>query len=308
MHHFQQDGHMAFTNPRGRVNYEPNSWGAEAGPREDPLQGFTSFAEPITGEKMRVRSETFADHYSQATQFYISQTPNEQKHIRDALVFELSKVERPDIRERMVGHLLNVDADLGQQVATKLGLAKLPPAAKPAMTPRKDLKPSPKLSIVKNGPNSFKGRKAGVLLTDGVDAALFAALKNAIEAVGGMVEVIAPAIGGVKASGKTLIPAQQKLGGGPSVLYDAVAVLGSDAGIAAIANEAAARDFVNDAFAHCKFIAYNAAAVPLFESAGIAGKLDKGCFALTTPKDIAAFLNACKNLRLWEREESVNKG
>src|SRR6476660_8369222 len=86
-HHFQQDGHMALRNPVGRVNYEPNSWSADAaGPREDPDGGYRSFAEPIAGEKQRIRSERFADHYSQARQFFISQTPIEQQHIIDAFV------------------------------------------------------------------------------------------------------------------------------------------------------------------------------------------------------------------------------
>jgi catalase len=87
---------MAFVNPKGRVNYEPNSWGGAAGgPREGPETGFTSYPAEEQGEKLRVRSETFADHYSQARQFYLSQTPIEQAHIAAAFTFELSKVEHP---------------------------------------------------------------------------------------------------------------------------------------------------------------------------------------------------------------------
>src|ERR1700744_738252 len=129
--HFQQDGHMAMRNPVGRVNYEPNSWGANGGPRENPARGTQSFAEEADGPKRRIRSETFADHYSQALQFYASQTEVEQTHIANALVFELSKVEREDIRARMVGHLRNIDPDLAATVADGLGLA-LPPPAKAA--------------------------------------------------------------------------------------------------------------------------------------------------------------------------------
>src|SRR5690606_34456906 len=105
--HFQQDGHMAMRNPVGRANYEPNSWGM--GPREDPKKGFRSFADAEEGQKVRLRAESFADHYSQARQFFISQTIVEQRHIAMALTFELSKVETPVIRERMVSHLLNID-------------------------------------------------------------------------------------------------------------------------------------------------------------------------------------------------------
>jgi catalase len=308
MHHFQQDGHMAMRNPVGRANYEPNSWGAEGGPRENPGRGFTSYPAQLEGPKVRVRAETFADHYSQARQFYISQLPIEQKHIRDALVFELSKVEREDIRARLVSHLMNVDSLMAEMVATSLGLQKMPKAAQAAKAPRRDLAPSPKLSILANAPGNFQGRKVGVLMTDGVDVALFKALKDAVEATGAMIEIIAPRIGGVVDNTGSIIPAQQKLGGGPSVLYDAVALLLSEDGAAMIASEAVARDFVNDAFAHCKFIAYTPAARLLLESAGIAALLDDGCFELGEPDSLDAFLEACNKLRFWQREESVHKG
>ena len=123
-HNFQQDGHMAMVNPTGRANYEPNSWGgAEGGPREDHEIGFRSFPAAETGPKVRERSESFADHYSQARQFYVSQTEVEQGHIADALIFELSKVERPAIRTRVVSHLPNIDAKLADTVAEGFGPA-----------------------------------------------------------------------------------------------------------------------------------------------------------------------------------------
>ncbi len=226
--HFQQDGHMAMRNPVGRVNYQPNSWGE--GPRESPERGHRSFPEPMDGIKQRVRSETFADHYSQARQFFISQTKPEQDHIIAALTFELSKVETPVIRERMVAHLLNIHPDLANKVAQGLGLKKLPSPADAALPTREDLKPSPALSIIKNGPNRFEGRKLGILVTDGTDAGLFAALQAAVKKAGAATETIAPKVGGVKASDGTWIEAQQMIDGGPSVLYDAVAVLPSEAG------------------------------------------------------------------------------
>ena len=133
-HNFQQDGHMAMHNPKGRANYEPNSWGAAGGPRESPSRGYTSYPEKVEGPKVRARSETFADHYSQARQFYISQTPIEQQHMANALTFELSKVQTPEIRSRMVSHLLNIDEELAKKVGQGLRLKEMPaaaPAAKP---------------------------------------------------------------------------------------------------------------------------------------------------------------------------------
>ena len=305
-HHFQQDGHMAMLNPKGRVNYEPNSWGgADGGPRESPETGFRSFAAEEKGRKVRERSESFADHYSQARQFYVSQTKVEQGHIADALVFELSKVQRAAIRERLVSHLPNIDAKLADRVAKGLGMPGKVQAAQPAVEPRKDLKPSKPLSIVLNPPKSFAGRKVGALVTDGVNRAFLDALKKELEGEGAMLEIVAPTIGGVQASDGSRIEADQKIGGGPSVLYDAVAVLPSEAGAGLLVKNAAAVEFVSDAFAHLKFIAWVKAAMPLFEKAGIAQDLDEGCIELTSAKSAAQFLAACRKLRKWNREQIV---
>jgi catalase len=305
--HFQQDGHMAMTNPRGRVNYEPNSWGATiGGPREDPVRGFTSFAATEDGPKLRIRPESFADHYSQARLFYVSQLPIEQKHIADALVFELSKVERPDIRARMVSHLLNIDEALAETVADGLGLPQLPEPAQAARPTITDLPPSDALSIVKNGPPSFKGRKLGILLSDGADAALFKGLVKAIDKVEAVYEVIAPKIGGVTLSDGTKVAAKQKIDGGPSVLFDAVAIVVSDEGAALLASDAATQDFVRDAFGHCKFIGLTKEAEPIFAKAGIADDLDDACLALAGAKDAASFVEAIAALRYWPRELEVD--
>jgi catalase len=303
---FQQDGHMAFFNPRGRANYEPNSWGAEGGPREDPTRGLNSFAALEEGSKERLRPESFADHYSQARQFYVSQTPIEQKHIGDALTFELSKVERPDIRARMVSHLLNIEAGLAETVANGLGLGELPPHAKAARPTRDDLPVSDALSILKNGPQVFAGRKLGVLLTDGANAGLFDALNKATTEAGAVVEVVSPKVAGAILSDGTLVPAKQKIDGGPSVLFDAVAVLTSSEGAAFLAHDAAAKDFVTDAFAHCKFIGYSTEAQPLFDKTGLAGQLDDGCVLLTTGADANSFIEDLGQLRFWRRELKVD--
>ncbi|KQN08661.1 catalase [Sphingobium sp. Leaf26] len=306
MAHFQQDGHMAMRNPKGRVNYEPNSWGpTQGGPREDPVRGFTSYAETADGPKQRVRSESFADHYSQARQFLISQTPIEQKHIGDALVFELSKVERPDIRSRTVSHLLNIDATLAATVADGLGMA-LPDPAIAARAPIADLAPSDKLSIAKNGPPSFKGRKVGIMLSDGADAAIFKALLKAIESEGAVYEVIAPKIAGVTLSDGTTVAAKHKVDGGPSVLFDAVVILTSAEGAALLALDAAAKDFATDAFAHCKYIGIGKDAEAIFVKAGIAEDLDEACIPIAKPSDAKTFIEACRALRYWPREAAVD--
>jgi catalase len=304
-HHFQQDGHMAFHNPRGRANYEPNSWGEAGGPREVASGGITSFPEEIGGPKRRLRAESFADHYSQARQFYISQTPVEQQHIAAALIFELSKVETPAIRARVVSHLLNVDEGLAQRVADGLRLREMPAPADPAVPTRRDLPASPKLSIALNGPEGFKGRKLSILATDGAEIGLVQALKKAAEGQGAMVEFVTPMVGGVEASDGTWIEGKQKIDGGPSVLYDAVAVVVSAEGARTLAQHPPARDFVSDAFAHMKFIAYSSGAMPLLQKAGIAESLDEGCYELASDAVVEKFIADCGKLRHWPRQAAL---
>ncbi|MBL8579280.1 MAG: catalase [Mesorhizobium sp.] len=302
-HHFQQDGHMAMRNPVGRVNYQPNSFGE--GPRESPERGFRSFAEGEEGQKVRLRAESFADHYSQARQFFNSQTAPEQRHIAMALTFELSKVETVAIRERMVAHLLNIDEGLAETVADKLGMKELPKPADAAVGPRDDLEPSPALSIIENGPESFAGRKVGVLVSPGADAALLKKLQIAIEKEGAVMEVVAPKVGGVQAADGSWIAAKHMIDGGSSVLFDAVALILSEEGAERLTGEAAARDFVADAFAHCKFIAFTPGSIPLFHKAGVDPEADEGLIELEDPKALARFVESCRKLRLWSREMAV---
>jgi catalase len=307
--HFQQDGHMAMTNPQGRVNYEPNSQDPP-GPREDRVAGFRTHPDgegDQVGPKRRLRPESFADHYSQARQFFVSQNEIEQQHIIDAFVFELSKVDKSAIRTRMVAALRNVDQDLARSVADGLGLAELPDALPPAREPITDLAASPTLSILANGPDSFAGRKLGILVTDGADAAKLAELITAAEEAEVNVEIVAPAVGGVEASGGHRVPADQKIDGGPSVLYDAVIVLATKDGAEALAVLPAARDFVTDAYAHCKFIGYAGDAAPLFEAAGLSRLMDDGFISLDQTA-AAEFISRCVKLRFWPRQHSGVSG
>ncbi|MBT2244946.1 catalase [Sphingobium sp. BHU LFT2] len=307
-HNFQQDGHMAMRNPKGRVNYEPNSWApGDNNPRADPTRGYRHFAQEVNGAKVQVRAESFADHYSQARQFFISQTPIEQKHIGDALVFELSKCERADIRERIVGHLRHIDETLATVVAGGLGLTELPEPAQALVATRTDLPPSPALSIVARGPESFSGRKLGILVSDEAPSKLLKALVAGVEAAGATFEIIAPKIAGARLDDGSMVDAKQKIDGGPSVLYDAVALLLAPDGAAQLALDKTAKDFVSDAFAHAKFIGYTEDALPLIDAAGIGeSDMDDGLIALTDAKSIAGFLKNCASLRLWDREYKVD--
>ncbi len=168
------------------------------------------------------------------------------------------------------------------------------PARKPV-----DLPPSPLLSIVGNGPGRFEGRKLGVLVTGDAPADLIAGLLGAVTDAGGMREIIAPMIAGVKLDDGSTLPAPQKIDGGPSVLYDAVAVIVSDEGARKLRKDAPSRHFMADAFAHCKFIAFNTSALPLLEEAGV--ELDDGRLNLSE-SGAAAIIDKLDDLRFWERE------
>src|SRR6185312_11291302 len=196
-----------------------------------------------------------------------------QQHITDAFTFELSKCDRVAIRSRMVAGLRNVGDDPAGTVAEGLGLPGLPDPLPAARKTVRDLPGSAALSILANGPDSFAGRKIGILVTDGVDAAKLDEVKSAAEQAQVNVELIAPAVGGVDDSDGNHAPADQKIDGGPSVLYDAVILLASKHGLPALAAQPAVRDFVADAYAHCKFIGYTGDASPLFEAAGLRDRL-----------------------------------
>jgi len=169
-----------------------------------------------------------------------------------------------------------------------------------------DLPPSPALSIVANGPGGFAGRKLGLLVSDGTDARLFDGLVEAVTAAGGSYEVVAPTIGGVVLSDGSALAAKHKIDGGPSVLFDAVAVIPSAEGARLLAGDGPTRDFVSDAYVHCKFIGLSEGGLALMAGAGLGEKIDEGCLHLNELGDGADFIAACAPLRYWKRERAVD--
>lgn len=299
--HYQQDGNMAMFNPSGRVNYAPNSWRNGRGAAETTA-GFASYPETVSGAKVRSRPESFADHYNQARQFYASQTTLERQHIAAAFVFELSKVETHSIRSRVVAHLLNVDDRLAMNVAEGLRLDTMPSAATRVVPLREDLPASPSLSIMSRPPRTFAGRRLGVLVTDGVEAAFLRQLETEFNDVGATIELVAPAIGGVKSEEGSWIEARKTLATAPSVLFDAVAIVVAPQASKEVTKSALATAFVADAYAHSKFIAYTADARPLLERALAGSPLDGGCKQVETAMACVQFAALCAQLRFWARE------
>ncbi|KQS03466.1 catalase [Sphingomonas sp. Leaf357] len=299
---FQRDGMMQTMVPKGRANYEPNSLaehGEEAGPRETP-KGFATVNAATgpdeTGDKLRVRADTFADHFSQARLFYRSQTENEQAHIASSFVFELSKVGLLDqVPPRMVANLRNVDEDLAQRVADGLGID-LPAKAKAAKEPV-DMAPSDALSIHKNMKETLEGRAVGILIADGSDADALKAVVDAVTKAKGKAVIVAPKVGGAKLSDGNVQKADGQLAGSPSQIFDAVAIILSDEGCATLLKEGAAVQWAMDAFGHLKAIGASDATKPLLDKAGV--EPDDGV------TDLGKAFIAAAAKRFYDREPGV---
>ena len=299
---FQRDGQMQMAVPKGRANYEPNSLaahGEEGGPRECPVEGFTTSSAPTgedeQGDKLRVRAELFADHYSQARLFWKSQTDSERAHIASSFTFELSKTGLEQVQPRMVASLRNVDEDLAKRVADAIGIP-LPKKAKAAREPV-EMGESPALSIHKAMKATLEGRKVGVLIADGSDAGEVQAVIDAVKAAKATPFVVAPKVGGAKLSDGKVMKAHGQLLGSPSQLFDAVAIVLSEDGCKMLMKEGAAVGFVMDAFGHLKAIGASQAAQPLLDKAGV--EADEGVTDLG-----AAFIKAAAK-RFYDREPSV---
>ena len=294
----QQDGFMQMGRPKGRVMYEPASLDEDPKTARATAGGFRSATVPASGQRTRLRPESFADPYSQARQFYRSQQPLEQAHLAAALVFELSKVETVRIREAMVGHLRHIDEDLAARVAAGLGLQGMPEPPD-AARPVQDLPLSPALSLIGNSVPTLEGRSVGILFDEGSDAAAIKSLRDAAMAAGAMVKLVAPKDGGATLSDGKHQPADGQLAGTPSVVFDAVAVLLSADAAHKLRSEAAAVQFAKDAFGHLKAIAHDAGGKALLDEAGVMP--DAGVVMAT---DTAAFIEQAKT-RQWDREVKV---
>lgn len=292
----QRDGHMQMEQPTGRVAYEPNSLSKDS-PRESP-RGFHSATIKESGDKMRIRAESFADHYSQARQFFISQTSYEQAHIASALVFELSKVENSYIREVMVGHLLHISEDLASRVAKGLGFDKMPKAPQVAAIVQ-DMPPSPALQTIGKMKDTLQGRLIGILIADGSDVTDIDSIRKAVIKAGAIVKIVGPKIGGAKLSDGSILHVDGQLAGTPSVIFDAIAIILSSEGAKSLSMEATAIDFVRDAYGHLKAIAMDKGGESLVKSANI--HMDAGVIDALKTDD---FIFAAKT-RQWDREKLI---
>ena len=274
-HNFQRDGMHRMQINKGRVSYEPNTLANGSEYRVDGgEQGFQSYPEAMESPKIRRRSPTFDDHFSQATLFWNSQSTAEKEHIIAAFQFELSKVEIPNIRQRIVDALAHVDAKLARKVAEPLGIG--PPDAKSAAgragfrEPRTKqmLESAPSLSMETNG-GPIHTRKIAVVMGPGAELGAFKVLQQALNDAGATTKVVAAHLGFVASSSGQQVPVDFTFQNMPSVMFDAVLVPGGSACAQALLKDGAAVHFVLEAFKHCKAICMIGESVELLKLAGV---------------------------------------
>ncbi len=330
VHNNQRDGHMRQTINKGKSSYNPNTLGGGCPFQAKAMEGgFASFTERIDAKKIRERSPSFLDHFSQARLFYNSQSEPEKNHLVDALRFELGKVETVSIRERMLFLLSNVDNGLASEVARGLGISvpkkvdgfvnqSIPADANPkAYQPIKKegtLHKSAALSMANTIKDTIRTRKIAILAADGVNLDSLKKVQAALKSEGAITEVIAPHLGVIESESGEEVPVKRSFLTAASVLYDAVYVPGGTNSVASLKAEANAIHFLNEAFKHCKAIAADESAREVLDATYFASKLpeDDGDDAVLSEgvvinsnvkKLCSQFVKAIATHRFWEREK-----
>ena len=302
----QRDGFHRQAIARGRVSYEPNSLAGGCPFQRGAASGFTSFPDSNVEDKVRGKPERFAEHFAQATLFYRSQTPIEQAHIVRAFRFELTKVQVPAIRERMLANLANVDADLAAQVAAGLGV-KVPKAAPRAMEPpRYDIEASPALSLLaRPGAAGAATRKVAILLADGADGAGVMAVHEALMGAGAVPRLLAARLGAVQSATGDPIDPDGTFETMPSCLFDAVVVPGGEGAAEALSALGHVVEFVKDQYRHCKAMLVLDEGRAVLEMAAIPLEDDDPALILAGGTKVSGatrvFIEAIARHRNWDR-------
>ena len=288
VHNNQRDGMHRQTIARGQVSYEPNSLGGGCPFQAGAAQGFVTIPERLEAkerqDKVRAKPEKFADHYTQATLFFASQSAVEQAHIAAAFRFELSKVQVLAVRERMVSSLRNVSEKLARQVADGLGMKKLPAAMPKALakSPKPEVTKSPALSLeARPGDGSVTGRKVAIMLAPGMRAQTALTLRSALRSQGANPRLVGPHVGVIDTEDGVSIEAEASFENEPGFLFDGVVLPDGEGAVDVLVSNAQAVDFVTDQYRHCKPIMVMGASARLLDLVGIPlalpdGKSDSG--------------------------------
>lgn len=324
VHNNQRDGHMRQQIVKGKVSYEPNSIGGCPFQAMMKEGGFSSQEERISGIKIRERSKSFVDHYSQAKLFYNSQSTPEKIHLQNALIFELSKVTIPEIRERLVGQLAYIDKFLAWRVAEKIGVEvkelEFPNQSLPANANRIDLQSEEKepevkiseaLSMQNTVKNTIAGRKIGFIMANGADAGTSNDLKIKLEEKGAIVELIAPSLAALRMNDGSALMPKYSLTSTASVCFDALYIVGGEDSVKELLiseNRHLVLHFINEAYKHCKAIYFDVGTEPLYMNSNVGARTHEDP-AIITWEDADGperFINAMANHRVWDLELERN--
>lgn len=302
----QQDGHMRQGILKGRVNYFPNSLGGGFPKMTSEREGgYVHFPQALGGEKTRMRAPSFNDHYSQATMFLNSLAPIERKHLTDAAIFELAKVEDQGVRDRMISNLMNVDMELATTVAHKVGvdIEDLEKSPLPSNESTKKGKSSPAVSMFSRPGKGIAGRNVAILVTDGFSNKDVSDMQNALTAAGAKGELVATRIGAHTSDDGDVVNVKKTLKTTASVLHDAVYIPGGIQSVQDLSMEADVIHFINEAFKHHKTIGFSKEAEDVMQmtSIGILEK-DPGVLMNDGKNFTAGFLKALEAHRHWDRE------
>ncbi|MGH8901536.1 MAG: catalase [Egibacteraceae bacterium] len=266
VHHNQRDGYGQHRIDRGRTSYTPNSLSGGCPVLASPQQGaFRHYAERVDGYKIRKRSDSFQDHYSQATLFWNSMSDWERQHIIDAFRFELGKLDHQYIREGVVAHLNQVDHGLACAVAEGIGV----------IAPAEETRPnhgrrSAALSQA-DQPRSVATRRVAVLAADGVDATSLQAVLEPLRKLGAICEILGPRGGTLRTADGGELDVDRSVVTMASVLYDAVLVADGDGSVEGVLGNGDAVHYVSEAYKHAKPIGAIGAGVQAFERLSLPG-------------------------------------
>ena len=333
VHNHQQAGFMRHTINKGKVNYWPNSRaGGDPAMAPENEGGYVHYTEKVEGHKIRARSESFNDHYTQATLFWNSLTMPEKEHLVGAAHFELGKVMSKEIRQRQVGNFYKVDPQFAQMVAEGIGVEvpKDQEVESPGnylkddhykkMRNGKSVKASPALSMEINKVETAKTRKVAILVEDGFAYDEVMRLKEALAAVGAQGEIVSMKLGKCKANSGEELEVDKSHLTADSVMYDAVYIPEGEKSIQSMLQKGESLHFVNEAFKHCKPIATSGNGVQMFEKAFVLGVdfADRDSKKVVSSKGVVtagieanadeffeSFINAIKKHRHWDRQEKV---
>jgi catalase len=325
VHNNQRDGHMRQQIAKGKVSYEPNSIGGGC-PYQAMMKdgGFASHEERIDGHKVRARSQSFVDHYSQAKLFYNSQSAPEKTHLQNALIFELSKVQIPAIRERVVGQLAFINQDLAATVARKVGVSvvkldqpngSIPADADPATLQSAEKEPSRKrsdaLSMENTAKDSIASRIIGFIMEDGVNTTDVDTLKSKLESRGAVVQIIAGSLAAVTADDGSVFVPKHSLTSTASVCFDALYICSGKKSADHLLNQdnkPGTLLFINEAYKHCKAICFGSGTDAILSASNVGAKTHDDPAVITSDQENAndLFIKAIANHRVWELETERN--